>query len=63
MSPKAQLKFGDIHYILREELDSALTEPFPQKWAEVLRQLDEAEHWRQTKRRRRPKKLGRPPQS
>jgi hypothetical protein len=63
MSPKAQFKFGDIHCILREVLDSVLTEPFPRKWAEVLRQLDEAEHRRQDKGRRRRKKLDHPPQS
>jgi hypothetical protein len=55
MVPQAQFKFGDIHYILREELDSVLTEPFPPKWAEVLRQLNEAEQWRQDEGRRRRK--------
>jgi len=39
--PAAQLKFADIHCLLREELASLLTEPFPQRWTEIIRQLQQ----------------------
>jgi hypothetical protein len=38
----AQLKFADIHDLLREELASVLTEPFPQRWTDIIRQLQQA---------------------
>jgi hypothetical protein len=43
MLPNAQLKFGDIHYILQEEFDADLTEPLPQGWTEILEQLHRPE--------------------
>lgn len=39
MLPNDQPRFGDLHDLLREELDTVTHEPFPQEWAELLQQL------------------------
>ena len=43
MLPAAQLKFAAIDYLLREQLDSVLTEPLPHQWSEIIRQLQSRE--------------------
>ena len=59
MLPTVKLKFGELHYVLREELDAVLAEPFPPEWTEVLGQLQDRERRRRKPRRRR---LDRPKQ-
>lgn len=55
--PAAQLKFADIHCLLREELASVLRVLLPQRWTEIIRQFQQ--ETQATKSRRKHSTLGR----
>lgn len=47
MLPAAQIKnFGNIHPVLREKLDAAISEPWPPEWNETVGRLRMAERQR-----------------